>query len=321
MKRFWLEAALAVALGVLFPWILFSLTDPAVQGALSAQPAGTSQPTITQPETTKVWVLLPDGQAREMDLEEYLVGVVLGEMPADFEMEALKAQSVVARTFALRAQEQNSKHPGMVCTDAACCQAYCAPADYLAQGGEEAAVDKVTAAVQATWGQVLCYQGELIEATYFSCSGGRTEDALAVWGADVPYLRSTESPGEEGAAHYTDRVFFTPEEFSQALGGGLTGSPDTWFGETSYTAGGGVEEMAIGGRIYRGTELRRLLGLRSTAFTVEAGAAGIWITTHGFGHRVGMSQYGADAMAAAGADYASILAHYYQGTTLETRKT
>lgn len=314
MKRFWLEAALAVVLGVLFPWILFSLMDPPAQEAL---PSG---PQATRSEPVKIRVLQPDGQAQEMNLEEYLVGVVLGEMPADFELEALKAQSVVARTFALRAQEQNSKHPGMVCTDAACCQAYCAPADYLAQGGEEGAVDKVTAAVRATWGQVLCYQGELIEATYFSCSGGRTEDALAVWGADVPYLRSTESPGEEGAAHYTDRVFFTPEEFSQALGG-LTGSPETWFGAASYTAGGGVEEMAIGGRIYRGTELRSLLGLRSTAFTVEAGAAGIWITTHGFGHRVGMSQYGADAMAAAGADYASILAHYYQGTTLETRKT
>ena len=168
-----------------------------------------------------------------------------------------------------------------------------------------------------TSGYVLTYQGELIEATYFSCSGGSTEDAVAVWGTDVPYLRATDSPGEENAAHYTDTVTFTPAEFANALSLELTGNPAGWLGKVTYTAGGGVDTMEIGGISFKGTALRKILNLRSTAFTMSAGENGITVTTKGYGHRVGMSQYGADAMAVAGSSFAEILAHYYRGTTLE----
>ena len=125
-----------------------------------------------------------------------------------------------------------------------------------------------------------------------------------------------ESPGEEGAAHYTDTVTFTSSEFENLLGIPLPGEPKTWFGETAYTPGQGVQTMVIGEETYRGTELRTKLGLRSTAFKVETGISEIRITTEGYGHRVGMSQYGAEAMAVAGKDYKQILAHYYPGTEL-----
>ena len=140
---------------------------------------------------------------------------------------------------------------------------------------------------------------------------------MAVWGTDVPYLRSVESPGEENAAHYTDTVYFTKEEFVDRLGLPLTGSPETWFGQIHYTSGGGVDTVTIGGVVCTGTILRSKLGLYSTVFTLKPDEKGVTITTRGFGHRVGMSQYGAEAMAVSGSSYAEILAHYYRGTTLE----
>lgn len=285
-------------------------------------------PPLTEPQiqTTEkehqrefcVPVRQPDGAVISMDLDEYLTGVVLGEMPADFELEALKAQSVVARTYTLKVCTTGKKHPsGAVCTESSCCQSYISPAEYLTSGGTQQSVDKIRLAVAATHNQVLTYDGKLIDATYFSCSGGRTEDAVAVWGTEVPYLQSVPSPGEEGAAHYSDAVYFTAAQFSGALGGTLTGSPVHWLGKVTYTDGGGVDTIVIGGVVYRGTTLRQLLSLRSTAFTMRATGDGITVTTHGYGHRVGMSQYGADAMAVQGSTYDQILAHYYQNTTLD----
>ncbi len=266
------------------------------------------------PEKVNISVLM-NGQVVVMDMEEYLVGVILAEMPASFEMEALKAQAVVARTYALRCSGKHAQ--GSVCTDYACCQAYIPPEKYLTDyNGTWSGLEKIREAVMATRGQVLTYNGRVIMATYFSCSGGSTEDAVAVWGQDIPYLQTVESPGEEGAAVYADSVTFTAEQFQRRLGTVLDGTPGSWFGNITYTAGGGVDTMEIGGVLYKGTTLRALLGLRSTIFTLRVTENSITIDTKGFGHRVGMSQYGADAMAAGGSTYDKILAHYYRGTKL-----
>lgn len=321
-KKFWMEIALALCLGVVLPGSMLCLAirlDDGNDSQDAQQPPSTvSQTEQTQPvsdEAVQIQ-LLKDGTVASMALEEYLVGVVLGEMPADFEPEAQKAQAVVARTFTLKTREAMKHEGGAVCTDSACCQAYMEPEEYLKNGGSLEGVERMRSAVKATEGLVLTYDGALIEATYFSCSGGRTEDAVAVWGANVPYLRSTDSPGEEQAAHYTDTVTFSKTEFAQALGLELTGDEANWLGYATYTAGGGVDTMTIGGKKFQGTELRKLLGLRSTAFKVAVEGENISITTRGYGHRVGMSQYGADAMAVQGKDYEEILAHYYQGTVL-----
>lgn len=313
MHRTFQEIMLAAFLGLVVPGIILG-------AAVNLQEEEPTQPTQTpaiqeevQPKSAlSVNVTMSDGTVQTMDLDTYLVGVVLAEMPASFELEALKAQAVVARTYTLKCVGAG-KHDGGVCTDYTCCQAYVAEENY---GGNEESLEKVRSAVLATSGQVLTYQGNLIEATYFSCSGGMTEDAVAVWGTDYPYLRSVESPGEENAAYYTDTVTFTAEEFQTALGQELSGSPSGWFGFTTYTAGGGVNTMRIGGVDYKGTELRTLLGLRSTVFSISVDGQNIAITTKGFGHRVGMSQYGADAMAVAGSNYEQILTYYYSGTAL-----
>ena len=163
---------------------------------------------------------------------------------------------------------------------------------------------------------MVTYEGELIEATYFSCSGGRTEDAVAVWGAEVPYLQSVSSPGEENSSDYMKTVTMSAGEFAAAFDG-LSGTPGTWIGKITYTNGGGVATIEIGGTEYKGTTVRQKLKLRSTAFVITIVGSSVSITTKGFGHRVGLSQDGAEAMAVGGSDYAEILAHYYPGTKLQ----
>ena len=266
--------------------------------------------------TQLLTVLDKTGKPRSMDLGSYLVGVVLAEMPADFEPEALRAQAVVARTYT-RKRMEGSKHEGAaVCMDSGCCQGYRDPEDYLADGGREEAVQKVQSAVADTDGYVLTYEGALIDATYFSCSGGSTEDAVAVWGRDVPYLQAVQSPGEEAAPRFSDTVTFSAADFAKKLGLNAAGDPADWFEDVTYTDGGGVDTMVIRGREFSGTQLRAKLGLRSTAMEVEVRGDRITVRTRGFGHRVGMSQYGAQAMAKNGCGYAEILAHYYTGAQL-----
>ena len=256
------------------------------------------------------------GNFQQMSLREYLVGVVLAEMPASFQPEALKAQAVVARTYTMKRMEGGKHGQAAVCMDSGCCQGWRSGEDYLADGGKASAVEKVRSAVADTDGLVLRYDGKLIDATYFSCSGGTTEDAVAVWGQDVPYLKSVESPGEEDAPRFMDHVSFSATEFAGKLGLSADGEPRDWFGAVTHTAGGGVETMVIRGKSFTGTQLRSKLGLRSTAFEISVSGSTVTITTRGFGHRVGMSQYGAQAMAQAGSSFSEILAHYYTGTEL-----
>lgn len=319
MRSIWREILFALFMGAVIPGLLLSF------GALILEDTGdqTSQTELTEPETMSksgaltIRLRRENGATEEMDMDAYLVGVVLAEMPASFEYEALKAQAVVARTYAQRAYTSGGKHgDGSICTQYNCCQAYISEADYLQKGGTEEDLGKIRGAVMETSGLVLTFEGELIEATYFSCSGGITEDAAAVWGTDYPYLRSVVSPGEENAAHYTDSLSFSVGELQEVLGIDLPEWQNNWFGPVTYTAGNGVDTIMIGGKEYKGTELRSLLGLRSTIFTVETTGDTVVFHTRGYGHRVGMSQYGADAMAVTGSTFDEILSYYYQGTEL-----
>lgn len=315
----------ALVMGVILPAISMRVAQVVFEDATEAADETQSEileadtiPTTSLTDTFYIPVLLKDGTQTEMELNTYITGVVLAEMPADFEKEALKAQAVVARTYALKRYFSQAKHnAGAVCTDPGCCQAYCSEQDFLSSGGTQIAFRKVADAVTQTNNMVLTYGSELIDATYFSCSGGKTEDALAVWGTDVPYLQSVESPGEEEAAHYMDTVFFTLQEFAECMQIPTDSLKGRWIGDITYTKGGGVAEITICDQRYSGTKVRSLLGLRSTAFVITAVGNTVTVTTKGFGHRVGMSQYGADAMALSGATFREILTYYYQGTVVE----
>ena len=312
------ELLLCFLAGVLLPLVLaavFQELPPPAQPEIP--PVSTAAPALSGfDEQVTLAVKNQDGASETMTLQDYLVGVVLAEMPAGFEPDALRAQAVVARTYTRKRMEGSKHQEADVCTDPGCCQGFQSPGAYVSAGGTEASVEKVRRAVTETDGLVLQYDGRLIDATYFSCSGGTTEDAVAVWGQDVPYLQSVESPGEEEAPRFTDTVRFSPAQFAEKLGLRPSGDPGGWFGAVSYTEGGGVDTMVILGKSFTGTFLRAKLGLRSTAFTVSVEDGGIAITTRGFGHRVGMSQYGAQAMALEGHSFEAILAHYYTGTEL-----
>lgn len=319
MKGLARDMLYAVNLGFLLPTVVAFMILTVWRGEPGTVPEFTQiEETVTGPISLPVLVRDGKGKLQEMDMDDYLTGVLLAEMPADFETEALKAQAVAARTFSQKAWESGGKHTdGSVCTDSGCCQAYCAPGDFLKKGCTQEELDRVHRAVTDTSGQVLQYGGALIEATYYACSGGRTEDAAEVWGTDYPYLVAVDSPGEEGAQHYRDTVIMTREEFRNAL---ELPENQLTIGNVQCTDGGGVDKMVIGGEAFTGTELRKRLGLASTAMELDIQKDRVMITTKGYGHRVGMSQYGADAMAAAGKNYREILEHYYPGTEIVCMK-
>lgn len=268
-------------------------------------------PSVSEPHK----ILVRQGDAEvEMELEEYVTGVVLAEMPAEFEPEALKAQAVVARTFAWKAFVTGGKHgDGSVCIDPGCCQGYVASGHFLQAYGTDEELARVRFAVSASAGQVLTYQGALIEATYFSSTAGYTEDAAAVWGSSYPYLVSKESPEQVDE----ESVAFSRTYLEKALGVRLEEDSDRWFTQWEYTSGEGVAAVTVGGQRLPGTLLRKKLNLRSTVFSVTVQNDAAVFHTRGYGHRVGMSQLGADAMAASGSSYQEILSYYYTGAELK----
>lgn len=325
MRRIWCELLQALFIGAILPAILLSTVIWSLGGGKvppiereAVLPEQTVSFDTGNPSLLTVNVRDANSGITQMNTDSYLVGVMLGEMPADFEIEALKAQAIAARTYAQKAWFTGGKHGDKsVCTDPSCCQAYISEESYLQRGGSMQSVEKMREAVESTSGYVLTYEGSLIEATYFSCSGGMTEDAQAVWGTDIPYLRATDSPGEEKAAIYNETKQFASLEFSEKIGRDLAGDPSEWIGKVTYTPGGGIDTVCIGNVEYSGQEIRRKFGLKSTVFQIHTGDGKITIFSQGYGHRVGMSQYGADAMAAAGSSCQEILAHYYPGTVLQ----
>lgn len=262
----------------------------------------------------------------EMELGTYLEGVVRAEMPASFHPEALKAQAVAARTYTLYKIQKGGSHgeTADICTDPGCCQAYCSEEAAGENWGAETEQyrQKVEEAVRETDGQVILYGGEPILAVFHSSSAGRTRAAGNVWLSDVPYLQAVESPEDSSAIpNYYSRVEIAAAEFRENFlaahpDAALSGDADGWLWDAVTDAAGSVETICVGGVFVKGSELRSILGLRSACFTWEAQAEKLVFYVTGYGHGVGLSQYGANAMAEEGADYAEILTHYYTGVTV-----
>ena len=279
--------------------------------------------------TLNVW----DTQARVIQpigLEDYVQGVVAAEMPAAYASEALKCQAVAARTRAIyscRSLGGNgcATRPDCdICTEAACCQGYLTAAEQQAKwGGEYAAcLSRTESAVRATAGQILTYDGLPIQVMYHASSGGMTEDAQAVFSEALPYLTSVESPGEEHASCFSADTTYSLKEAATKLEDAFPGCGVTADGLPgqlrlqSTTASGRIATVLVGTQTVTGQALRHALNLRSTLITWDAEGDTITFHTLGYGHGVGMSQAGAQAMAAAGSKYTDILAHYYPGTQL-----
>ena len=278
------------------------------------------QSVLHDKEETIIKLCIGDEIVR-IPLEEYLTGVILSEMPASFDMEALKAQAVASRTFTVYRLD-HEKHSGYdVCADSSCCQAW---NNYEAISGKigDALWEKGAQAVHETTGEIMTYQGMPVEAVYFSCSGGSTESAVSVWGGDVPYLQSVSSSGEELSSKYKSEITVSAAEFKDIIkreNSNVVFSVKSgeWIGAVEHTEGGGVKRIQVGGVWFSGTKMRSLFGLNSTKFSVFAEDNGIVFEVYGNGHRVGMSQYGANAMAQTGKNYREILTHYYTGVCVE----
>lgn len=262
-----------------------------------------------------------------LPLEEYVLRVTAAEMPASFSLEALKAQAVAARTYTVRKMADPCGKGGAdVCTLSSCCQAYKSEAELYDIWGENAEMyfEKLRSAAKSTQGLILTYDGEPIEALFHSSSGGMTENASDVFGGDAPYLKSVSSPNEEGSAHYKSTVSFTRKQFASIVNAAISGAEldesrlESQLEILERSESGRVKAMRVGSATITGRELRSALGLNSTAFTIELSEGRVKLTTLGYGHGVGMSQYGADAMAQMGADYEEILLHYYSGAKIES---
>jgi len=247
------------------------------------------------------------------ELEDYVTGVVAAEMPAQFNDEALKAQAVCARTYAIRYMEENDSNE--IPYDIY--QAYCTVNDMREKWGDdfEKYYSKISSAVEATRGQIMIYDNEPVLAVFHSMSAGRTENSENIWGGEIDYLKSVDSSFDERSPGFVSEKSFTEEEVKNCLKNNdasivFEGEPITI---TERTQAGYVKSVKAGNKNYTGRQIREMLGLRSANFDISYTGGNIIFTTKGYGHGAGLSQYGANHMAEAGSTYIDILKHYYTG--------
>lgn len=300
------------------PRVEESLTEPIVEKSKAIKLDGES--------TVKVFITA-ENRVQDVELEEYIVSVVSSEMLANFEMEALKAQSIAARTYlaAKKVKPCEQASEGEIC-DSIHCQVYMSKESRIAKWGAsdgEKNWKKIEEAVNATSGKVLSYDGELVMyPQFFSTSSGKTEKAVDVFSNDIPYLVSAESTGEEIAPKYKTELPVEINKFIDTVNAeypkaNLTNENIKSEVEiTSRSESGGVKEIRLGGEKVKGTEFRMLLKLNSTNFEFEITDSEIKFSCTGYGHGVGMSQWGANVMAKEGSKYDEILKHYYTGVDI-----
>ena len=335
-----LNGAEAVRTGVEIP------RDPEAEAVPEAQPEAETVPE-PQPEAEPVPEAQPvpeafagqpdedcmlkvldkkSGEVSVMSMQEYLVCVLRGEMPGYFQLEALKAQAVAARTYTRYMLHSGSKHGDKadICTSPACCQAYLSAAaakkkwGYLPEDEEQ----KLRSAVEDTNGETMLYDGEPILAVFHASSAGLTRTSGDVWSGDKPYLQPVTSPeNADNTPNYYSSVTFTINEYRDKLQSAfpkanLSGDPYDWLSGAERDSAGSIITAYVGGIKTQGSRIRSALGLRSACFTWEMSDGKVSFYVTGYGHGVGLSQYGANQMARDGADYREILTHYYTGVQI-----
>ena len=310
-----LAAAIAILMLLLFAIPLLLLKDSGKKLEEDIKPGNDIPIQVYMSDIDKVVTI---------NLEDYILGVVAGEMPASFHIEALKAQALAARTYTMLRMGRFggsgcSKHPGAeICTDSAHCQAYRNPATVKKD------LDKLKEAVYGTAGEVIVYDNKLIDAVFHSTSGGKTENSEEIWSSRVPYLRSVASQYEEHSPKYVAQQEIGIDDFIECikkLDDGVKINKKNIKNEIKIlerSEGGRITQLKIGNKTFKGMDVRNILGLNSSNFNYTVGKNSILFTVIGNGHGIGMSQYGADGMAKNGAGYRDIVLHYYQGVHIVT---
>ena len=341
-KAFLLLCTLLLVLGSLLPLAGYRLAK-AVLGEAAASsevpassalpaPGGSLPGTDTgSPETAAFTgdaevFLIEDqstGEVQQVPRRDYLIGAVAAEMPLSWPDEALKAQAVAAHSYVLYCRDHATAANGAwLSADPARRQGYLTDAVLHSYWGTryDANYIRLSALVDSVLTQVLCYEGAPAGTSYFAISNGMTEASENVWGTALPYLVAVDSSTDLNADNYLYTVQFTAEQMQQALAGlGLLpdpAAPASWFGEAALTPSGYVASLPVCGQSVTGPALRKALGLRSACFTVQYQEGSFLLTTKGYGHGVGLSQWGAKALAEQGQSAEEILAHYFPGTEL-----
>ena len=332
MKKFFLPIfAVLLVLGTILPLAAYRITRAVLSGAEPASsalssPAASAQPPSAVPSADAETFLVEDqatGQVLELSRQEYVLGAVAAEMPVSWPDEALKAQAVAAHSYALYCRDHTTLQSGAWLTADPARRQGCLTEPVLRSYWGTAYDEnyaRLSSLVDEVLDDLLTYENAPACTSYFAISNGRTEASENVWGSALPYLVSVDSSTDLAADNYEYTVTFSAAQVQQALAGlGLTAdlaAPESWFGPAELTAAGYAKALPVCGQIVSGTALRRVLGLRSTCFTVQYQSGNFSFTTRGYGHGVGLSQWGAKAIAEQGAGYADILAHYYPGTQL-----
>lgn len=319
------------ALLLLIPAIIFIGEEPSVSESAYHSGAASDASPLRLPYQSGFFKLLDasTGKITVLSSEEYLIGAVFGEMPVSFEPEALKAQAIAAFTYAVRRKISESSSPAPelkgadFSNDSTKYQAYFSPKEAKEFYGDEyeAGLEKITAAVKAVEGELIIFENEPIIAAFHSMSSGKTESAKNVWGQDISYLTPVESQGDVLADNYIEEKTFTPAELSARLtesidGVSLPEEKEGWIIISSHSESGTVLSLCAGGINLTGARLREILSLRSACFDCYFDGEEFHFLTRGSGHGVGMSQYGANAMALQGKGYEEIILHYYPGTSI-----
>ncbi len=280
------------------------------------------------PETLRIYITETESLAT-VTAEEYIVGCLSAQIPIDYEQEALNAQAAAAATYALRLIQDFSESGEEIplgadlSDDASVCQPYYTPEKRLAEYGEdyEKYREKLETAALFGINTIMTYESEPIYSVYHSVSAGRTADAEYIWNREIPYLVPVESSADIGYIHYECKNEMTADKVRKLFveyDSGIEVPADfsKWFSEFNASESGYVISTRIGSRVFSGGDIWRILGLRSSAFTVEYKNGIFTFVTRGYGHGAGLSQYGANDMAKKGATAREILLHYY-GETLE----
>ena len=269
-----------------------------------------------------------NNKIESIPLDEYLYGVVSAEMPAKYEVEALKAQAIVARTYTLyKIVNQNKKHgEADICDNSGCCQAWISKEDRLAKWKEEEREsywNKIMNAVNSTQGKIITYEGKPINAFFHSNSGGITEAPVNVWGGTgYPYLQSVTTSGEDAYSQYSSNLTVTKKEFEENIQKEhsdfkIDFKENDCIKIEEYTEGSRVKTIKVGNLKLSGVEIRNIFGLRSANFKVTVQKDNIKFEVIGYGHGVGMSQTGADSLAKSGKNAEEIIKHFYTGVKIE----
>ncbi|MBR3882649.1 MAG: stage II sporulation protein D [Clostridia bacterium] len=265
------------------------------------------------------------GAIEELTLDEYLYGVVASEMPASFEVEALKAQSVVARTYTIYQMKNSDKHKEAdLCDSSLCCQAWMTKENRFSRWEDDKENEywnKIVKAVNDTKGKIIFYNDEPINALFHSNSGGITELAINVWGGDYPYLQIVETAGEDAYTSFKSEVKISKDQLVEIMNSKYTDFSidfykDDYIKINSYTNSKRVSKIKIGNKELTGVEARNLLGLKSTQFDFKIEGDDIFFSVIGYGHGVGFSQCGGDVLAKLGKSYEEIIKYYYKDVSI-----